>query len=186
MLPAASSGASRDLHPCTSFHVQIERFSLMYGSNFTGWPIQPNHISEIVKEPLWANAESILLLPFSAQSYIHIILKIAIRGNSSPPQAVRFSCQEIHKLFESGFTIKIERLLYQGLLGQPGNIKFEVDHHQNVLLPGIKVNYRNVWNEDALALVMDKREICSEKIRAVSQRARHRDFYDLYFSSNRS
>ncbi len=69
----------------------------MYGSNFTGWPIQPNHISEIVKEPLWANAESILLLPFSAQSYIHIILKIAIRGNSSPPQAVRFSCQEIHK-----------------------------------------------------------------------------------------
>ncbi len=51
----------------------------MYGSNFTGWPIQPNHISEIVKEPLWANAESILLLPFSAQSYIHIILKIAIR-----------------------------------------------------------------------------------------------------------
>lgn len=28
---------------------------------------------------------------------------------------------------------------------------------------------------------MDKREICSEKIRAVSQRARYRDFYDLYF-----
>jgi predicted nucleotidyltransferase component of viral defense system len=87
----------------------------------------------------------------------------------------------VNKLFESGFTIKIERLQYQGLLGQPGNIKFEVDHHQNVLLPGIKVNYRNVWNVDALALVMDKREICSEKIRAVSQRARYRDFYDLYF-----
>ena len=28
---------------------------------------------------------------------------------------------------------------------------------------------------------MDKLEICAEKIRAVSQRARYRDFYDLYF-----
>ncbi len=50
--------------------MQIVWFSLMRGSNFTGWPIQPNQIFEIVKEPLWANAEPILLLPFSAQSYI--------------------------------------------------------------------------------------------------------------------
>ncbi len=47
----------------------------MHGSNFTDWPIQSNHIFEIVKEPLWANAEPILLLPFSAQSYINIILR---------------------------------------------------------------------------------------------------------------
>jgi predicted nucleotidyltransferase component of viral defense system len=87
----------------------------------------------------------------------------------------------VNKLFQSDFTIKIERLQYQGLLGQPGNIKFEVDHHQNVLLPGIKLNYKNVWNTDASALVMDERELCPEKIRAVSQRARYRDFYDLYF-----
>jgi hypothetical protein len=44
-------------------------------SNFTDWPIQSNHIFEIVKEPLWANAEPILLLPFSAQSYINILLR---------------------------------------------------------------------------------------------------------------
>lgn len=28
---------------------------------------------------------------------------------------------------------------------------------------------------------MDKKEICAEKLRAASQRARYRDFYDLYF-----
>jgi len=31
---------------------------------------------------------------------------------------------------------------------------------------------------------MDQREMCAEKIRAVSQRARYRDFYDLYFLTN--
>jgi hypothetical protein len=31
---------------------------------------------------------------------------------------------------------------------------------------------------------MDQREICAEKIRAVSPRARYRDFYDLYFLIN--
>jgi predicted nucleotidyltransferase component of viral defense system len=87
----------------------------------------------------------------------------------------------VNKLFESDFTIKIERLQYQGLLGQPGNIKFEVDRHQNVVLPGTKTSYQNVWNVAAAAQVMDLREICAEKIRAVAQRARYRDFYDLYF-----
>ena len=31
---------------------------------------------------------------------------------------------------------------------------------------------------------MDEREICAEKIRAVSQRARYRDFYDLFLLFN--
>lgn len=87
----------------------------------------------------------------------------------------------VNKSFESDFTIKIERLQYQGLLGQPGNIKVEIDRHQNVVLPGVTVRYQNVWNVVVSAQVMDKREICAEKIRAVSQRARYRDFYDLYF-----
>jgi len=64
----------------------------MHGSNFTDWPIQSNHIFEIVKEPLRANAEPILLLPFSAQSYIEIVYSERSGGNSSPPQAVGFSC----------------------------------------------------------------------------------------------
>ena len=87
----------------------------------------------------------------------------------------------VNKSFESDFTIKIERLQYQGLLGQPGNVKFEVDRHQNVVLPGIQARYQNVWDVTTSAQVMNHREICAEKIRAVSQRARYRDFYDLYF-----
>ncbi len=34
---------------------------------------------------------------------------------------------------------------------------------------------------DSAPVVMDQREISAEKIRATSQRARYRDFYDLYF-----
>jgi predicted nucleotidyltransferase component of viral defense system len=86
-----------------------------------------------------------------------------------------------NKTYQSNFTIKIERLQYQGLLGQPGNIKFEVDYGQNVVLPGTEVEYKNFWRVNTHPIVMDPREICAEKIRAVSQRARYRDFYDLYF-----
>lgn len=85
------------------------------------------------------------------------------------------------KVFTSGFTIKIERLQYQGLLGQPGNIKVEVDFQQNVVLPAKSIVYENVWGVNASPQVMDKREICAEKLRATAQRARYRDFYDLYF-----
>ncbi|MBI9047007.1 MAG: nucleotidyl transferase AbiEii/AbiGii toxin family protein [Anaerolineaceae bacterium] len=87
----------------------------------------------------------------------------------------------VNKVYQSDFTLKIERLQYQGLLGQPGNIKFEVDQHQNVVLPGITVPYKNVWGIQASANTMDLREICAEKIRATTQRARYRDFYDFYF-----
>lgn len=90
----------------------------------------------------------------------------------------------IHKKYESKFTIKIEKLRYAGLLGQNGHIKFEIDRHQNVILKGQKTKYQNVWNVDVTPIVMDKREILAEKIRATSQRARYRDFYDLYFLLN--
>ena len=33
--------------------------------------------------------------------------------------------------------------------------------------------------------VMDIREICAEKIRAMSQRARYRDFYDFYLATQK-
>lgn len=91
----------------------------------------------------------------------------------------------VNKSYRSDFTLKIERLQYQGLLGQPGNIKLEIDYHQNVVLPGITTDYHNVWQVDAKPMVMDLLEICAEKIRAVSQRARYRDFYDLYFLLNK-
>jgi len=50
-----------------------------------------------------------------------------------------------------------------------------------VVLPGKEVQYENVWNVPISLIVMDEGEILAEKIRATSQRARYRDFYDLYF-----
>ena len=89
------------------------------------------------------------------------------------------------KTYQSEFTIKIERLQFQGLLGQPGNIKVEIDRFQNVILPGILTGYKNIWKVNVSPLVMDKQEICAEKIRATAQRARYRDFYDLFFLINK-
>ena len=87
---------------------------------------------------------------------------------------------EVRKEFESPATIKFERLWYPGILDQPGAIKVEIDRMQNVVLPAQTLLYRNVWDLDVTVHVMDLREICAEKIRAASQRARYRDFYDLY------
>jgi predicted nucleotidyltransferase component of viral defense system len=87
---------------------------------------------------------------------------------------------QIRKEYQSTATIKIERLWYPGILDQPGTIKVEIDRVQNVVLPPCQRPYNNVWGQDFYVSVMDIREICAEKIRAVSQRARYRDFYDLY------
>lgn len=87
---------------------------------------------------------------------------------------------QIRKEYESTSTIKIERLWYPGILEQPGAIKVEIDRTQNVILPARPLPYVNVWNLNFSVNVMDIREICAEKIRAASQRARYRDFYDLF------
>ncbi len=87
---------------------------------------------------------------------------------------------EIRREYESPATIKIERLWYPGILEQPGAIKVEIDRRQNVLLPACQRSYANVWGLEFGVNVMDIREICAEKVRAASQRARYRDFYDLY------
>jgi len=42
------------------------------------------------------------------------------------------------------------------------------------------MKFNNVWGLDFKVRVMDEREICAEKIRAMSDRARYRDFYDLF------
>ena len=62
----------------------------------------------------------------------------------------------VTKLFESEFTIKINRLRFEGLLGQNGHIKFKSDRFQNVVLPGKKLDYHNVWNVSSAPLVMDE------------------------------
>ncbi len=86
----------------------------------------------------------------------------------------------IKKDYLSEATIKIEKLQYSGPLIQPNSLKVEIDFLQNVLLPPQTLVYRNVWGIDFTVAVMDIKEICAEKIRAISDRARYRDFYDIY------
>jgi predicted nucleotidyltransferase component of viral defense system len=86
---------------------------------------------------------------------------------------------EIKEEFVSPATIKIKRLKYAGPLNLPNFLKIEVDKKQNVVLPAKKMEYKNFWKVDSKITVMDIKEICAEKIRALSDRARYRDFYDL-------
>ena len=87
---------------------------------------------------------------------------------------------EVRKSRLSDHTMKVERLSFTGPLGQPNSMKIEVDMDQVVILPPREVAYENVWRVDTKVMVMDIREICAEKIRAANERARYRDFYDLY------
>ena len=87
---------------------------------------------------------------------------------------------EVKKEYVSNATIKLERLMYTGPLGQPNSLKLEIDFIQNVILPAKDVEYKNIWKVDTRVRVMDIREIVAEKIRATSDRARYRDFYDLF------
>lgn len=86
----------------------------------------------------------------------------------------------IKKDYLSNATIKLEKLQYTGPLIQPNSLKVEIDFLQNVLLPPQTLVYHNVWGVDFAVAVMDIKEVCAEKIRAMSDRARYRDFYDIY------
>lgn len=86
----------------------------------------------------------------------------------------------VKKEYTSNATIKIERLSYNGPLNQSNSLKLEIDFLQNVVLPAQNLEYKNVWRVDTKVRVMDIREITAEKIRAASDRARYRDFYDLF------
>ncbi len=86
----------------------------------------------------------------------------------------------IKKDYFSPATIKIEKLQYVGPLSQPNFLKVEIDYLQDVLLPAKELIYKNVWGIDFSIKVMDIKEIAAEKIRAMSDRARYRDFYDLF------
>ena len=86
----------------------------------------------------------------------------------------------VKKDYQSTATIKIERLQYTGPLAFPNSLKVEIDRLQNVLLPPKLIKYNNVWGLEFKVRVMDVREICAEKIRAMSDRARYRDFYDFF------
>jgi predicted nucleotidyltransferase component of viral defense system len=86
----------------------------------------------------------------------------------------------VKKSYVSEATIKIEKLQFTGPLVLPNSLKIEIDFFQNVLLDPIMMKYNNVWGLNFEVLAMDAREICAEKIRAMSDRARYRDFFDLF------
>jgi len=86
---------------------------------------------------------------------------------------------ELKEHYISEFTVKINRLKYAGPLGMPNSLKIEVDVAQNVMLPACEKEYQNAYGVQAMVRVMDLREILAEKIRAASDRARYRDFYDI-------
>jgi uncharacterized protein len=85
----------------------------------------------------------------------------------------------VKKDYVSPATIKIERLLFTGPLNQPNSIKVEVDYLQNVILPTKDLDYQNEYGVKTKVRVMDIREIAAEKIRAMNDRIRYRDFYDF-------
>jgi len=86
---------------------------------------------------------------------------------------------EIKEDYVSEATMKINRLKYTGPLGLSNSLKIEIDITQNVVLPAKAVDYKNAWKINTKVNAMDIKEICAEKIRAASGRARYRDFYDL-------
>ncbi len=103
-----------------------------------------------------------------------------IRGEEVTAIFTPYPFFEIKKLYTSRATIKIERLKYSGVLDQPNSLKLDIDIFQNVVLPARQLVYKNVWGVEVFANVMDIREIYAEKIRAMNERARYRDFYDFF------
>lgn len=85
----------------------------------------------------------------------------------------------VKKEYMSGATIKIERLLYTGPLNHANSLKVEIDFLQNVVLPPKEMDYHNEFGINTKVRVMDLREIIAEKIRAMNDRVRYRDFYDF-------
>lgn len=86
---------------------------------------------------------------------------------------------EIVKFYPSDFALKIERLKFTGSLEQPNSIKIDIDLTQRLILPAVETEYKNIYGVPVTTKAMDVKEICAEKVRAVNERARYRDFYDL-------
>lgn len=85
----------------------------------------------------------------------------------------------VKKEYQSNATVKIERLLFTGPLGLANSLKVEIDFLQNVVLRPVEMTYHNVYGVKTKVRVMDILEIAAEKIRAMNDRVRYRDFYDF-------
>jgi len=86
---------------------------------------------------------------------------------------------EIKKASPSEYSLKIDRLKFVGPLGQPNSLKIDIDLTQPVILAARPIAYQNLYGVVVEVLGMELVEICAEKVRAVNERARFREFYDL-------
>ncbi|MFH1744583.1 MAG: nucleotidyl transferase AbiEii/AbiGii toxin family protein [bacterium] len=86
---------------------------------------------------------------------------------------------KIKKEYVSSATIKLEKVQYIGPLELANSLKLEIDFLQNIVLPPLDLEYKNIWGVRTKARVMDIKEIVAEKIRAMNDRIRYRDFYDF-------
>ena len=86
---------------------------------------------------------------------------------------------KIDFLSKAQLSLKIDRLKFTGPLGQPNSMKIDIDLTQDILLPTTELAYHNIYRVPVTVKGMDLIEICAEKMRAVNERARYRDFYDL-------
>lgn len=103
---------------------------------------------------------------------------------------VKLNPADIEKLFSSFGIFKLKDMeekkygldfsvQYRGALVQPDTIEVDINTNQKVLLEPKKMEYRNYYGVKLSCPVMDKSEIFAEKIRALNDRARPRDSYDL-------
>ena len=90
-----------------------------------------------------------------------------------------FDFLEIIKFHDSTFALKIERMKYDGPLGQPNSIKIDIDITQQLMRPPVTMFYNNYYRVPVYVQAMAINEICAEKFRAINERARYRDFYDI-------
>jgi len=90
-----------------------------------------------------------------------------------------FDIFTVKKDYVSSATVKIEKLQYLGPLNLANSLKVEIDFLQKVILPPLELDYQNVYGVKTKVRVMDVREIAAEKIRAMNDRVRYRDFYDF-------
>lgn len=86
---------------------------------------------------------------------------------------------EIIKFYPSNYALKIERLKFLGPLGQANSIKIDINLEQKLILPAGNMSYKNIFGVPITVQAMALEEICAEKIRAINERVRYRDFYDL-------
>lgn len=89
-----------------------------------------------------------------------------------------FEVFKLKDLLEKKYSLTFS-VRYWGVLAQPNTIAVDINTNQKVLLETKIMGYRNYYGIRISCPVMDKREIFAEKIRALNERARPRDVYDL-------